>query len=120
MSLINYKLQDIHKISPFGSDDNLSLHWFGLTDGLFRFKEEIKSFGVSFFDVMDTKVELAIGKDFGEIQIDKKMFVEENESRKSAFLSALEKLDEESPEITNWDHVDQLTMEMRNVKNQSI
>lgn len=31
---INFKLQELDKIMPFGQAPNLSLHWFGLTDGL--------------------------------------------------------------------------------------
>lgn len=31
---INFQLQDLDKICPFGSEDNPSLHWFGLTYGL--------------------------------------------------------------------------------------
>ena len=30
---INFRLQDLDKICPWGSEENLSLHWFGLTDG---------------------------------------------------------------------------------------
>ncbi len=30
---INFQLQDLDKICPWGSEENLSLHWFGLTDG---------------------------------------------------------------------------------------
>lgn len=30
---INFRLQDLDKICPWGSGENLSLHWFGLTDG---------------------------------------------------------------------------------------
>lgn len=30
---INFRLQDLDKICPWGSKDALSLHWFGLTDG---------------------------------------------------------------------------------------
>ncbi len=31
---INFKLQELDKVMPFGEPPNLSLHWFGLTDGL--------------------------------------------------------------------------------------
>lgn len=30
---INFRLQDLDKICPWGSGENLILHWFGLTDG---------------------------------------------------------------------------------------
>ena len=30
---INFRLQNLDKISPWGSEEDLSLHWFGLTDG---------------------------------------------------------------------------------------
>lgn len=32
-NLINFKLQEIEKIVPWGREQNASLHWFGLTDG---------------------------------------------------------------------------------------
>ena len=31
---INFKLQELDKIAPFGGEPDLRLHWFGLTDGL--------------------------------------------------------------------------------------
>ena len=31
---INFRLQDLDKICPWGSDENPNLHWFALTDGL--------------------------------------------------------------------------------------
>lgn len=31
--MINFKLQEIDKIIPWGQEPDLSLHWFGLTDG---------------------------------------------------------------------------------------
>lgn len=31
---INFRLQELEKVMPFGSEPHLSLHWFGLTDGL--------------------------------------------------------------------------------------
>lgn len=31
---INFKLQELDKIAPFGEEPDLRLHWFGLTDGL--------------------------------------------------------------------------------------
>lgn len=31
---INFQLQELEKIVPWGSEPHLSLHWFGLTDGL--------------------------------------------------------------------------------------
>ena len=31
--MINFKLKEIHKIEPFGQEPELSLSWFGLTDG---------------------------------------------------------------------------------------
>ncbi|MCM1499356.1 MAG: DUF5984 family protein [Clostridium sp.] len=30
---INFRLQDLDKICPWGREESLSLHWFGLTDG---------------------------------------------------------------------------------------
>lgn len=30
---INFQLQELDKIIPWGEEPNLSLHWFGLTDG---------------------------------------------------------------------------------------
>lgn len=30
---INFRLRDLDKICPWGSEDDLRLHWFGLTDG---------------------------------------------------------------------------------------
>ncbi len=31
---INFRLQELEKVMPFGKEPHLSLHWFGLTDGL--------------------------------------------------------------------------------------
>ena len=31
--MINFKLRELDKISPWGQESELSLHWFGLTDG---------------------------------------------------------------------------------------
>ncbi|WP_226789855.1 DUF5984 family protein [Flagellimonas hadalis] len=33
MAMINFKLKELDKISPWGQEPELSLHWFGLTDG---------------------------------------------------------------------------------------
>jgi hypothetical protein len=51
MKLFDFKLKEIHEITPWGEAGALSLHWFGLTDGyyhlnagrheLFRYSEEI-------------------------------------------------------------------------------
>lgn len=39
--MINFKLKNIDKIVPFGSDGNQVMHWFALTDGAYRI--EIKN-----------------------------------------------------------------------------
>lgn len=35
MSLFEFKLKDLKDVDPWGTPENLSLHWFGLTDGFF-------------------------------------------------------------------------------------
>ena len=35
MPLFNYKLLDLDKVQPWGSDGDLSLHWFGLSLGYY-------------------------------------------------------------------------------------
>jgi len=35
MMLFNFQLRQINEISPFGYENQLSLHWYGLTDGWF-------------------------------------------------------------------------------------
>jgi hypothetical protein len=31
--MINFKLKELDKMAPWGQEPELSLHWFGLTDG---------------------------------------------------------------------------------------
>jgi hypothetical protein len=78
------------------------------------FKEEVKSFGIQFFNSMDNQVKLAIDKDFGGIKIDKKRLEEENKERKLEYFSDLKKLDGKPLQVTNWELLDSLTKEMRN------
>lgn len=35
MALFDFKLRPLHEVQPWGGPDDLSLHWFGLTDGWF-------------------------------------------------------------------------------------
>jgi hypothetical protein len=73
----------------------------------------IENFGLRFFDEMKNQVQLAVKKDWKDIQIDKKRLVEEHNERESDFwrqLALLEARDSQSQE--NWEHFRELKSRM--------
>jgi hypothetical protein len=76
------------------------------------FISKIKDFGVKFFEAMDNQVDLAIKRDWGNVQIDKIGLVEEHSKRKTDFYNQLVLLEQESTKKTNWEEVERLLSRM--------
>ena len=77
------------------------------------FVQKVNDFGTQFFTAMDKQVELALDKDWGNIEIDKIRLVDEHQERKADFDKRLKLLIEESDDKTNWVEVDRLYQEMK-------
>lgn len=76
------------------------------------FVREIEDFGGRFFAAMDTQVELAVAKDWGETKINKEHLVKEQQERRVAFEKKLAVLKGEGVKRTDWDLVNVLITEM--------
>ncbi|MBS4012358.1 MAG: hypothetical protein KGZ97_01185 [Bacteroidetes bacterium] len=78
------------------------------------FIDKIKDFGQSFFTEMNKQIELAIAKDWGDVEIDKLRIVEEHKERKEEFLSKLLLPENELVDKTDWADIEQLYNRMTN------
>ena len=78
----------------------------------FDFINEVKHFGEQFFKAMDKQIELALAKEWGTIELDKKRLVEEHQERKSEFEKRLSFLRQEVKDKTDWAKIDGLHKQM--------
>lgn len=72
----------------------------------------IKEFGNLFFESMKEKVDLAVQKDWKDIQIDKKRLIEEHSERESEFWEQFKLLVINSQTGTNWEQIRELKSRM--------
>lgn len=70
---------------------------------------QVEDFGLRFFSAMDKQVDIALYKDWGDIEIDKYRLFDEHKERKMEFEKKLDKLKNPSKQITNWDLVRAVT-----------
>jgi len=77
------------------------------------FIAQVKDFGKRFFKQMCIQVQLAIDKDCGSIQMDKKQFVEEHDKREKEFHKQISILEHKSTITSNWEMVDELYRKMQ-------
>ncbi|WDF76473.1 DUF5984 family protein [Mucilaginibacter sp. KACC 22773] len=77
------------------------------------FRKRIIEFARNYFLAMDNQIKLAIARDWGDIILDKKRLVEEQEERKFDFYSEFSKLWHEPEEKTNWEEIEEIYKLMR-------
>lgn len=77
------------------------------------FIDQVKDFGNRFFEQMNMQVELALEKDWKDIQIDKNRLVEEHTEREKEFYHQVALLEQEPKVKTNWKLVDRLNKRMQ-------
>ena len=75
---------------------------------------EIEKFGMEFFAKMDKQVEIAIKKDWGNIELDKVRLMAEHVERRIEFTQKVELLKRKEVKATNWELVSTLINNMRN------
>ncbi|AEL25321.1 DUF5984 family protein [Cyclobacterium marinum] len=68
----------------------------------------IEEFGNQFFESMKEQVDLAVQKDWKEIQIDKERLIEEHKERESDFWEQFAQLKNNSTGKTNWERIRKL------------
>ncbi|MCL9806894.1 DUF5984 family protein [Flavobacterium amniphilum] len=78
------------------------------------FANGVKAFGEQFFKSMDKQIELALAKNWGDIQVDKILLAEEHEDRKSEFEQSLSFLSYETTSETDWPAIEELHKRMKN------
>jgi hypothetical protein len=76
------------------------------------FIQQVEDFGNRFFTSMKDQVELAIQKDWRDIQIDKTRLIEEHKERESDFWEHFAHLKSDSPNETNWEGIRELKYQM--------
>ena len=77
-----------------------------------EFISQVKEFGNRFFTQMKDKVEIAVQKDWKDIQIDKKELIKEHKERELDFWNQFTLLESDSTTKTNWKQVRELKFRM--------
>jgi len=77
-----------------------------------EFISQVKEFGNRFFTQMKDKVEIAVQKDWKDIQIDKKGLIKEHKERELDFWNQFTLLESDSTTKTNWKQVRELKFRM--------
>ena len=77
-----------------------------------EFISQVKEFGNRFFTQMQDKVEIAVQKDWKDIQIDKKGLIKEHKERELDFWNQFTLLESDSTTKTNWKQVRELKFRM--------
>ena len=77
------------------------------------FLNQVKDFFEKFFEQMNKQVELALEKEWKDIQIDKEELIEEHKERKEKFDSQLKLLEHKSRSETDWNLVTNLYNRMK-------
>lgn len=89
-----------------------------------RFVEAVKEFFDSFFTAMDKQVKNAIAKDWGNVFLDKKRLVQENQQRKETFYQSLSFLQNSRTDMgwnaVDWDRVKVIYAKMKKEMNVSL
>lgn len=70
-----------------------------------EFITQVKNFGDRFFKQMKEQVNLAVVKDWNDIEIDKQRLVEEHSERESEFWEQFKLLENNSQTETNWEQI---------------
>lgn len=120
-------------IGCFRCEDKIKIWWesdyllkngesiWAYPDGVYElpygeFVAEIRNFFDSFYSEMDKQVELAVQKEWGSVELDKRRLVKENEERKIGFDRQIDFLDKASGK-TDWERVkaafEQMEKEMK-------
>jgi hypothetical protein len=77
-----------------------------------EFIKQVKTFGKAFFSQMNEQVNLAVQKDWGNIQLDKNRLIEEHNERESEFYSQLSLLEGIENIKTDWRKIEKLIKRM--------
>jgi hypothetical protein len=76
------------------------------------FIHEIEDFGNRFFNAMDTQVQIAVEKNWGTTQLNKKQLIQEQQERRAEFQRKLSVLKGEPTKQTEWDLINSLITKM--------
>jgi hypothetical protein len=78
------------------------------------FINEVKNFGLNFFESMEKQIDLTLAKDWREIKVDKERLKEEHKERKQEFHRNLSFLEQETNDNTDWTEIEKLYERMKN------
>ncbi|MBS9767565.1 MAG: hypothetical protein KGV44_08500 [Flavobacteriaceae bacterium] len=78
-----------------------------------EFVSEVRKFGQDFFNAMDKQIELALSKDWGDIEVDKKMLVKEHAERKLDFAQKISFLEKDRNDDTDWNDIENILKQMK-------
>ena len=117
------------KVSFFRNRDKIRISWeteYKLENGIdlwtakngnieipySAFITQVKDFGERFFKQMKKQVNLAVDKDWNDIEIDKQRLVEEHSERELEFWEQFKLLESNSQTETNWEQIRELKSRM--------